>query len=51
MNLIGTLERLALMYDTPPYPVITQMLQSIQGFVRVPLLIFVVMFYAGELVS
>jgi len=49
MNLIGSLEGSAPMYDTPLYPVTAQMLQAIQGSYAF-LLIFVVMFYAGELV-
>lgn len=48
-NLIAALEFTSPMYDTPLYPVTSQVLQAMQGSFSW-LLILVVMFYAGELV-
>lgn len=49
MNLIGSLEAAAPMYDTPLYPVTAQMLRAINESYTF-LLVLIVMFYAGELV-
>ena len=49
VNLIGGLEFTSPMYDTPLYPVTSQVLQAIPGAYSW-LLLLVVMFYGGELV-